>query len=86
MKRVFALLLTVGLVVGAGIVCFFLLYIPSPIGSVRDLLVERGTAATGALNLVTAIYLGYRAFDTLGETIVLVLAVIGVSLLFVREK
>jgi multicomponent Na+:H+ antiporter subunit B len=33
---------------------------------------------------VTAIYLGYRAFDTLGETIVLVLAVSGVTVL-VRE-
>ena len=80
------LIRTVLLIAGAGIVCFFLLYSPSSTASVRDVLVAHGTADTGALNLVTAIYLGYRAFDTLGETIVLVLAVIGVSLLFVREK
>lgn len=45
---------------------------------VRGHLVENGSRETGALNLVTAIYLGYRAFDTLGETIVLLVAVTGV--------
>jgi multicomponent Na+:H+ antiporter subunit B len=40
----------------------------------------RGVEETGALNLVSAIYLGYRAFDTLGETLVLVLSVAGVIL------
>ena len=53
---------------------------------VKSYLLDFGTAETGAQNLVTAIYLGYRAFDTLGETIVLVLAVVGVSLLFVRKS
>lgn len=38
---------------------------------------QRGAADTGALNLVSAVYLGYRAFDTLAETIVLVLSVAG---------
>ena len=41
----------------------------------------RAVAESGAINLVSAIYLGYRAFDTLGETIVLVLSVAGVLLL-----
>jgi len=50
-----------------------------PVSSgIRDYIVENGSRETGALNLVTAIYLGYRAFDTLGETIVLLLAVSGV--------
>ena len=52
---------------------------------VREHIVSHGTEETGALNLVTAIYLGYRAFDTLGETIVLLLAVSGV-LLFTEGK
>lgn len=48
-------------------------------GRIREHILEHGTAGTGAFNLVTAIYLGYRAFDTLGETIVLLLAVSGVA-------
>lgn len=39
---------------------------------------ERAEDETGAINLVTAIYLGYRAYDTLGEALVLLLAVTGV--------
>jgi len=53
---------------------------------VRSYFVENGIADTGAVNLVTAIYLGYRAFDTLGETIVLLLAVSGVLFLVGRHK
>ena len=49
---------------------------PWPVVS-RDLLTERGFADTGAENLVSAIYLGYRAYDTLGETIVLLAALAG---------
>lgn len=41
------------------------------------LLSEVAIEQTGAINLVSAIYLGYRAFDTLGETIVLLVAVSG---------
>lgn len=52
---------------------------------IRDYLVEEGQSETGAVNLVTAIYLGYRAYDTLGETIVLLLAVSGV-MVFVERK
>lgn len=52
---------------------------PHPESSeVRGYLVENGSRETGALNLVTAIYLGYRAFDTMGETVVLLVAVTGV--------
>lgn len=43
----------------------------------RDYLNYNGFLETGASNLVSAIYLGYRAFDTLGETIVLLVAVSG---------
>jgi multicomponent Na+:H+ antiporter subunit B len=54
--------------------------------SVKDYFYQYGTAETGAINLVTSIYLGYRAFDTLGETIVLMLAVAGVILLIGRKS
>ena len=46
----------------------------------REYFFLHGVAESGALNLVAAIYLGYRAFDTLGETIVLVISVAGVLL------
>lgn len=43
----------------------------------RDLTEGRAVSETGALNLVSSLYLGYRAYDTLGETIVLLLGVLG---------
>ena len=51
-----------------------------------DYFFQRGIADTGAINIVTAIYLGYRAFDTLGETIVLMLAVSGVVWLIGKKS
>jgi len=47
----------------------------------KQFLLEKSYMETGAANLVTAIYLGYRAFDTLGETIVLIASVTGVVFL-----
>lgn len=43
----------------------------------RDFLAAAGAAETGAGNLVSAVYLGYRAYDTVGETIVLLVALAG---------
>lgn len=43
----------------------------------RGFILENGYRDTGASNLVSAVYLGYRAFDTFGETIVLLCAVTG---------
>lgn len=53
---------------------------------IREYIIANGSRETGALNLVTAIYLGFRAFDTLGETIVLILAVSGVLLFTERDS
>ena len=61
---------------GAVLLPLFLMETPWP-SAARDYLKLRGAAETGARNLVSAIYLGYRAFDTLGETIVLLAAVSG---------
>jgi multicomponent Na+:H+ antiporter subunit B len=55
-------------------------------GGLRERILEYGTQDTGADNLVTAIYLGYRAYDTLGETLVLLLAVSGVTYLMRNEQ
>jgi multicomponent Na+:H+ antiporter subunit B len=59
----------------AGAVLFPLLLpeLPWPSRS-RDLLIRRGYEDTGASNLVAAMYLGYRAYDTLGELVVLMAA------------
>ncbi|MBN2873613.1 MAG: hypothetical protein JXM71_00835 [Spirochaetales bacterium] len=43
----------------------------------RDLLAADGLRETGASNLVSAIYLAYRAYDTVGETVVLLAALAG---------
>ncbi len=45
--------------------------------SARNYLELHGVGDSGAINLVSAIYLGFRVFDTLGETIVLLTAVSG---------
>ncbi len=52
-----------------------------PIEQSKGYVLEQGTQETGAVNLVTALYLAYRAYDTLGETIVLIGAVTGVLVL-----
>lgn len=52
----------------------------------RDLLATSGFEDTGAENLVSAIYLGYRAYDTLGETIVLLAALAGAVSLIAAER
>ncbi|MBN1434438.1 hypothetical protein JW921_06730 [Candidatus Fermentibacterales bacterium] len=51
---------------------------------IRRYMLENGSEETGALNLVTGIYLGYRAFDTLGETMVLLVSVTG-AVFFLRS-
>jgi multisubunit Na+/H+ antiporter MnhB subunit len=45
---------------------------------IRTYIEIHGETETGAINLVSAIYLGYRLYDTLGEGIVLLLAVTAV--------
>jgi len=63
-------------VLAAGLLLFF--FLPDLEGGphfLRDFIAENGFRDTGAYNLVSAVYLGYRAFDTFGETIVLLSAV-----------
>ena len=62
----------------------FLSRTPWPEGA-RNHLEARGVEETGAVNLVSSIYLGYRAFDTLGEAIVLFVAVTGTIAILSRS-
>lgn len=53
--------------------------------SASKVYLENGVKATGAANIVTAVYLDYRAYDTLGEATVLFTAVIG-AVVILRKK
>jgi multicomponent Na+:H+ antiporter subunit B len=45
---------------------------------IYDHLIEKGYAETGSENLVTAVYLFYRYYDTLFEALMLLLSIIAV--------
>ena len=49
-----------------------------PIMRVAETYVDKGLADTGAANIVSAVLLDYRAYDTLGEATVLFTAALGV--------
>ena len=48
--------------------------------------IESGVEETGAINIVSAMILDYRAFDTFGETVVLFTSVTCVAILLKRDK
>jgi len=48
--------------------------------------IENGVSDTGAANLVSAIYLNYRLYDTLFEILVFSVAVLGVRFYLVQQK
>lgn len=79
MKRVFPLLVLLALAV----LLIWGIELSSPVPRViTRYYINYGREETGAVNLVSAIYLGYRVFDTFGETLVLLLTVFGVAMLF----
>jgi multisubunit Na+/H+ antiporter MnhB subunit len=47
-----------------------------------DYFIANGQAQTAANNIVTSIVFDYRGFDTLGESVVLFTAVVGVGIMF----
>ncbi|MCG7855276.1 MAG: hypothetical protein MIO88_05425 [Methanoregulaceae archaeon] len=49
-----------------------------------DYFLKNGQEQTAANNIVTAVVFDYRGFDTLGESVVLFTAVVGVGLMFRR--
>ncbi len=50
-----------------------------PPADLRNYLYDHGSEQTGSVNLVSAIYLSYRAYDTLGETVIMLLSVVGAA-------
>lgn len=52
---------------------------------IYDSLVRNAAAETGSLNLVTAIYLNYRYYDTLFEAIMLLFSILAVIFMSVHE-
>ncbi|WP_320128227.1 hydrogen gas-evolving membrane-bound hydrogenase subunit E [uncultured Sphaerochaeta sp.] len=69
--------ISITLILVALVLSPLLIFSFSPQTLARDYMQAHATLETGASNLVSAIYLGYRAFDTLGETIVLLVSVTG---------
>lgn len=49
--------------------------------SIGEKLLERGYEESGSKNIVTAIYLDYRLYDTFFEALILMISVSGVALL-----
>jgi len=73
------IILTAALLVGCfcGVLLFFFGY-AGPVMDAAGRYASRAVAETGAVNLVSAIYLNYRLFDTLFEILVFSVAVLGV--------
>jgi multisubunit Na+/H+ antiporter MnhB subunit len=69
----------------AGVLIIGIQFDHSPVETAKTYCLENGSTETGAVNLVTAIYLEYRAFDTLGETVVLILSIAGV-IFFLEQR
>ncbi len=56
------------------------------VNEVVERYVEKGLEETGAVNVVAGMILDYRAFDTLGESSVLLLAITSVMMLLLRDE
>ena len=89
-ERITASLLSV---VIAAVLLFTVAYLPRfgdagapAVNEVYDKYVEDGVEDTGAVNIVAAMILDYRAFDTLGESFVLFTALTAVMLLLSGER
>ncbi len=84
MNRIFAIIILL-------ILAFFLFSaVKLDYGHIHPALSEyyitHGVAETGALNMVTAIYLNYRVYDTLGEATVFFASALGVFMLLRKKE
>jgi Multisubunit Na+/H+ antiporter, MnhB subunit len=72
------------LVIGIALLAIpVLLTFGSPLMSdMDDYFIAHGQAETAANNIVTSVVFDFRGFDTLGESVVLFTAVVGVGLMF----
>jgi multicomponent Na+:H+ antiporter subunit B len=85
MRRIISLILLAIVALG---VALSLIHIPfgTPKTKVGDYYIHRGREQTGAANIVTAVVVNYRGFDTLGEVTVLFIAAVGVSAVLATRK
>jgi multicomponent Na+:H+ antiporter subunit B len=63
------------------VACLAVLKVPAfgePLMNVAKTYLAEGLARTGAANLVSSVILDFRAYDTLGEVVVLFTAIVGV--------
>jgi len=56
------------------------------VGITAGMYIEKGVSETGAVNLVSSILADYRVYDTVGETIILFIAILGVSMILKGDK
>lgn len=87
-KRIFTAVISAGILIAFGLIFFSLcmLEYPSVLHSEMSLYYLEQLPKTGAINAVSAILLDFRAYDTLGEIIVLFATISGVILIIQREK
>lgn len=52
----------------------------------QDYYIEKGLAETSSKNLVTAIYLDYRLFDSFFEASILLIAVTGIAFMAIKDE
>ncbi|MBE0477917.1 DUF4040 domain-containing protein [Candidatus Aerophobetes bacterium] len=87
-REVFALVTVILFIIVFAVFAFSALtHLPEfgyPVMRVAEEYVVKGLRETGAANLVTAVLLDFRAYDTLGEATVLFTAILG-SIIVLRE-
>lgn len=87
-KRILIMMMSAGILIIFALIFFsnvFLEY-PSVLHSEMSLYYIHQLSKTGAINVVSAILLDFRAYDTLGEILVLFVTISGVLLIIRREK
>ncbi|OPY48355.1 MAG: putative monovalent cation/H+ antiporter subunit B [Methanoregulaceae archaeon PtaU1.Bin222] len=86
MKKILTAIIFLVLVAGLCAIPAFLAF-GEPAGSDMDqYFIAHGQSEAAANNIVTSIVFDYRGFDTLGESVVLFTAVVGVGLMFRSMK
>lgn len=59
---------------------------PYPVNDIYNYYIANATAETTSSNIVTAIYLNYRVFDTLFEALLLLVAVTAILFIYPVKK
>jgi len=86
MKILISIILLCVIALGTGLVLEMIPF-GEPKTKIGEYYIDNGVEKTGAVNIVTAVVLDYRGFDTLGEITVLFIAAVGLgSVLFSSKK